>query len=105
MTNDAVRAYFKSQGWPLKLDGSLVPIAGLSRIELINIANLYALALKVEFGQIVVRPQQRVVRLMQSHSPAALAGIDWHVQQEVDKNDGVKPKLKRKRKAKCPRLN
>jgi|ERR1017187_1715265 hypothetical protein len=103
MTNEAVRAYFKSQGWPLRIDGSLVPIAGLSRSEFVNIAILYARALQAEFGQIVVRPKQRVVKLMQSHSPAALAGIDWHVQQEVDKNDGIK--LKRKRKTKCPRPN
>ena len=104
MTNEAVRAYFKSQGWPLKLNGSLVPVAGLSHSELLGIARLYALALQAEFGQITVPPPPgTLVRLMQSHSPAALAGIDWHVQQEVDENDGIKPK--RKRKAKCPRPN
>ena len=53
MSNEASRAYFKSQGWPSKMNGDLKAVADLDKGELIAIARKYAIMLQTEYAQIV----------------------------------------------------
>lgn len=97
-------AYFKANGWPEATPGKLKTIAQMDRGELCALARQYTAALQTEFAQInapayraaLNKPErlcpisglpERIfsgpqaddddepVRLMQSHSPAHLAGI------------------------------
>jgi len=57
MTNEEGRAYFKSNGWPTKLDGTLKAAADLDKGELLTLARMYALTLQTELSQITVPSQ------------------------------------------------
>lgn len=91
--SDAMRAYFKSQGWPMMVHGNLKPIAYLDKGELIALARKYAAMLQCEFRNISpgVKPDAPV-KLMQSHSPAALAGAYFEEAAEI--KPGAFDKLK-----------
>jgi hypothetical protein len=50
--------YFKANGWPTNIDGSLRTIHTLDKGELLAIATLYAKMLQGEFASITV-PEKR----------------------------------------------
>ena len=61
MADDALRAYFKSQGWPMMIHGNPKPIGLLDKGELIALARKYAIMLRTEFGQITTRVIHTIV--------------------------------------------
>jgi hypothetical protein len=90
MLEDANKAYFKSQGWPMMLSGEPKSIVQLDKGELTALALKYAIVLQTEFAQIKVPPKPTLtkigtagVSLMQSHSPAALAGVYFGVRMKT----------------------
>ena len=88
MSDEAMRAYFKSQGWPHTMNGTPKTIAQLDHMELRDLARKYAILLQTEFRNISpgVKPValDAPIRLMQAHAPAALAGIYFEEAAKIE---------------------